>query len=265
MPNEPIDLKQDRPHSARMYDYMLDGKSNYEVDRAAAEQVLRSNPHARKVAKANRAFMHRAARFLAETGIRQFLDIGTGIPTEPNLHQVAQEVNPAARVVYADNDPIVLANARALMSSTPEGRTAYVHADLTDPEAILNAPEVAATLDFAEPIAVSLIAVAHFVPGDRLYEIVDSLLAPLVPGSYLAMTHLTTDIDPEGVGATVRAAAQGGIELAPRDRDAVARFCAGLNLVEPGIVPLHRWRPEMEQPATYDATLPLYAAVARKP
>lgn len=151
-------------HTARMYDYFLGGKDNFPADRDAAEQALDKFPHLRTAARQNRSFLHRAIRFLAaEAGVEQFLDIGTGIPTSPNLHEVAQEIRPNARIVYTDNDLLVLAHARALLTSTPEGRTAYVHGDLRDVEAILSAPEIPATLDLTAPVAVSLIAILHFL------------------------------------------------------------------------------------------------------
>ncbi|MFI5714255.1 SAM-dependent methyltransferase [Nocardia sp. NPDC051750] len=265
MSGSPLDLRTDKPHSARIYDYLLGGKDNYPADQEAAAKVEQAVPNARRVARANREFMHRAARFAALEGIGQFLDIGTGIPTEPNLHQVVQEVNPAARVVYVDNDPLVLAHARALMTGTAEGRTSYISADLTDPDSILSAPALTETLDPDIPTALSLIAIAHFVAGDAIYDAVGALLASLAPGSYLSMTHLTAEIDPEGVAGTVATYTQSGIEMQPRSRTEVERFFTGLELVEPGIVPLHRWRPRMEQPAAHDHTLPLYAAVGRKP
>lgn len=265
MSGNSLDLQTDKPHSARIYDYLLGGKDNYPADQEAAAKVEQAVPNARKVARANREFMHRAARFAAEAGIGQFLDIGAGIPTEPNLHQVVQEANPVARVVYVDNDPLVLAHARALMTGTTQGRTGYVNADLTDPDSLLSAPALIDTLDPDVPTALSLIAIAHFIAGETIYDAVSTLLAWLAPGSYLAMTHLTAEIDPDGVAGTVATYTRSGIAMQPRSRDEFERFFTGLELVEPGIVPLHRWRPRMEQPASYDHTLPLYAAVGRKP
>ncbi|WP_245545868.1 SAM-dependent methyltransferase [Nocardia higoensis] len=261
-----VDLRQDQPHSARIYDYFLGGKDWYEADRAAAEQIERSIPNVRLLARTNREFMHRAIRFLTDQGIQQFLDIGTGIPTAPNLHQVAQEIAPQAHVVYADNDPIVLAHARALLVGTPEGRTEYLHADITDPESILGAAQLREALDLSQPVALSVIALAHFVTGERIYDVIATLLEPLASGSYLVMTHFTADADPEGVANTVEAYRQGGIDIEPRDKASVARFFDGLEMVEPGIVPIHRWRPSgIEPPKSYDDKLPGYAVVGRKP
>ncbi len=272
--NGEIDLRQDVAHSARIYDYYLGGKDNYAADRAAAEQIERAIPSVRAVARGNRQFMARVMRYLAvDRGVRQFLDIGTGIPTEPNLHQVVQEHAPDARVVYVDNDPIVLAHARALLTGTPEGRTEYVQADVTAPERILADAAVREALDFREPIALSLIALCHFVPGERIYQIIDELLAPLAPGSFLVMTHLTTDFDPRTVEGTVRAYQQSGIAMEARTHDGVARFFRDLELVEPGIVAIERWRPDGNpEPATEVSRIATaaeppavgYAAVGRK-
>ncbi|MGW4750413.1 SAM-dependent methyltransferase, partial [Streptomyces sp. NPDC004290] len=182
-----------RAHPARVYDWLLGGKDNYPVDEAVGETLP---PEARDAARQNRAFMHRAAAYLAAQGVDQFLDIGTGIPTEPNLHQIVQRAVPTARIVYADNDPIVLRHAEALLRSTPEGRTAYIQADAREPEKILAA--AGDTLDFAQPIALSLVALLHLVADeDDPYRIVAELLRPLAPGSCLALSHATGDFDPE--------------------------------------------------------------------
>jgi trans-aconitate methyltransferase len=185
----------DTAHSARIYDYWLGGKDNFPVDRDAAAQVLAVHPAARTTAVENRAFLHRVVRHLAVgQGVRQFLDIGTGIPTSPNTHEVAQAVAPDASVVYVDNDPMVLAHARALMSSTPEGRTAFLDADLHDPEAILKDPKVCRTLDFDRPVGLLLMAVLHFFPQDAAAGgIVRRLLDALAPGSFVAISHATYD------------------------------------------------------------------------
>lgn len=271
----PVDLEQDRAHSARIYDYFLGGKDNYTADREAAAKIEKAIPSVRAVARDNRAFMVRAVGYLTELGVDQFLDIGTGIPTEPNLHQVAQEAVPEARVVYVDNDPIVLAHARALLVGTPEGVTEYVQADLTEPERILADPAVRATLDFTEPIALSLVALCHFVPGDRIYDIVDTLLAALPSGSFLIMTHLTTDFDPAMVEGTVQAYRRSGIEMEARSYDHIAHFFRGTDLLEPGIVAIDTWNPGGIVPPLpsgvtvldTDAPAPAaagYAAVGRK-
>ncbi|WP_169816295.1 SAM-dependent methyltransferase [Nocardia miyunensis] len=267
-----VDLQQDQPHSARIYDYFLGGQDNYAADRAAAEKIEQAIPSVRAVARGNRQFMVRAVRHLAaDLGVRQFLDIGTGIPTVPNLHQAAQESTPDARVVYVDNDPLVLAHARALLVGRPEGKTRYVESDVTEPERILAAPDVQQTLNFDEPIALSLIALCHFVPGERIYEIVDTLLAPLASGSYLVMTHLTTDFDPRMVEGTVQAYRGSGIAMEARDYAGVHRFFEDLDVLDPGIVAIDRWFPggvEPEVPRLVSgAPEPAaagYAAVGRK-
>lgn len=269
MSDGPIDMHTDVPHPARMYDYFLGGKDSYDADRVAAEQALRNFPHVQLTARTNREFMRHATRYLVQHGIRQYLDIGTGIPTAPNLHQVAQEQAPESRVVYVDNDPLVLAHARALLVSSSEGRTTYLQADAADPAAILAAPELQATLDLSQPVAVSLMAVVHFVPGD-VYEMVKTLMAPLVPGSYLAMSHVTTDFDdgdadPEGMARLLQVYIDRGIPVQPRTRAEVARFFDGLELVAPGVEVIHRWRPEgIERPKSYDKRVSLYGAVGKK-
>ncbi|MBF6169773.1 SAM-dependent methyltransferase [Streptomyces gardneri] len=265
-----MDLRADVAHPARMYDYFLGGKDFYEADRAAAEQALREFPAVRLTARTNREFMRHVTGFLVGQGVRQFLDIGTGIPTEPNLHQVAQGLAPESRVVYVDNDPVVLAHARALLVSTPEGRTAYIQADAADPAAILAAPQLQATLDLSQPVAVSLMAVLHFVPGD-VYDVVNTLMASLVPGSYLAMSHVTTDFDagsddPEGMARLLQVYADRGIPVRPRTRGEVARFFQHLELVDPGVEVIHRWRTGgIQPPRSHDKKVSLYGAVGRKP
>jgi hypothetical protein len=267
----PFDLQIDRPHPARVYDYLLGGKDNYAADRAAAEAALRANPHSRTPPRENRAFLHRAVHYLArEAGISQFLDIGTGIPTSPNVHEIAQDVNPQARIVYVDNDPIVLAHARALLTTGPAGRTAYMDADLRDVEGILNSADLRTTLDLNQPVALLLVAVMHFVPdAEDPWGLAAQLLAGLPSGSYLALSHLTGDFDPvawEGVAEVCR---RSGVILQVRPRAAVERFFTGLDLVDPGVVSLPAWRPslvEVGQPGQpSEAAVSVYGGVARKP
>ncbi|WP_255355183.1 SAM-dependent methyltransferase [Pseudofrankia sp. DC12] len=274
----PVDLRTDMPHSARMYDYFLGGKDNFPADREAAEQVLDEFPQARTVALSNRAFLRRATRFLAaEAGIRQFLDIGTGIPTSPNLHEVAQKIAPETRVVYVDNNPIVLAHARALLTSDPEGRTAYLDADLLDPATILNSEEVMGTLDLTRPVGLSLIAVLHFLPDDTdPYGLVVKLLDALAPGSYLTATHATADFAREQADQAAEIYRARGIPAQARSRAEVEFFFDGLDLVAPGIALAHRWRPDLtddvaERPADgadiglTDVDVSCWAAVGWKP
>jgi len=264
------DLQTDRPHPARVYDYLLGGKDNFEADRRAAQEGLKANPSSRIPPRENRAFLRRAVRYLTvEAGIRQFLDIGTGLPTSPNVHEVAQEIAPESRVVYADNDPIVLAHARALLTSSHQGKTAYVDADLKDPGGILSSPALRDTLDLNRPVGLMLIAIMHFVPDqDEPYAIVRSLLDALPSGSYLALSHLTGDLDPDVWPGVAAALAKGGATLRVRSFPEIRRFFDGLDLIDPGVELVTRWRPDPgTDPATQpaDAAVSLYAALARKP
>lgn len=265
---EPPEIDTSVAHSARIYDYILGGKDNFEADRKAAEAAIASNPNMATAMRANRAVMRRMTVYLAaELGIRQFLDIGTGLPTSPNMHEIAQRIAPQSRVVYVDNDPIVLAHARALLSSTPEGACTYISADVREPEAILADPRLRSTLDLSRPTALMLFGIMHFLPDEaRPREIVATLMESLPSGSYLAIQHPTTDFYPPGVGvqAAYRSA---GIAFQYRTRDAFARFLDGLELVEPGIVPMVDWRPEIEpdEPRPTPAEAGAYAALARKP
>ena len=266
-----VDLHIDRPHPARVYDYLLGGKDNYAADRAAAEAGLQANPNSRIPPRENRAFLRRVVRYLArEAGVGQFLDIGTGIPTSPNVHEIAQAIRPRARIVYVDNDPIVLSHARALLTTAPSGKTAYVDADLRDVGKILSSPDLLRTLDLSQPVGLLLIAIMHFIPdADDPYGLAGRLLAGLPSGSYLALSHLTGDFDPaawEGVAAVYR---RSGVTMQVRSRPAIERFFAGLDLVEPGVVSLPRWRPDpcdIGSPgAPSDGAVSVYGGVARKP
>lgn len=242
-----VESSLDRPHSARMYDYYLGGHDNYQADRQAAGRVIAAWPSALIAARTNRGFMRRSTLVAARRGIRQFLDIGTGIPTSPNLHEVAQSVHPDARVVYTDNDPVVLAHARALLTSTPAGRTAYVDTDANDPQGILEAPGFTETIDLNEPVALSLNAVLHFMPDDcNPQEGVRTLMDAFAPGSSLCISQVTADMDPETMARVVEIYRQGGIRGQARTRAEVERFFDGLELLEPGIVMPHEWRPAEE-------------------
>jgi hypothetical protein len=251
-----------RPHPARMYDYYLNGKDNYAADRDAAAKVLAAVPEIRAIARANRAFLHRAVRYLAEEkGIRQFLDIGTGIPTSPNVHEIAAQTDPGVRVVYADNDPIVHAHANALLTGT--GTTQIVLADLRDPEKII--AEAAAFLDFTQPVALLLVAILHFIPDEENPSgIVAALREALPAGSWLALSHGTTDFHP--VEVTAPAAAAYDTAPAPlvlRPRAAIEAFFDGFTLEEPGLVQAPLWHPGTKPPRAKDLTkIGIYAAVA---
>ena len=260
------EIDTSKPHPARMYDWYLGGKDNYPVDEAMGRQMLTLDPRVPVMARVNRAFMHRATRWLAAHGTRQFLDVGTGIPTEPNLHQVAQEIVPDARVVYCDNDPIVLAHAAALLRGTPEGRTEYLQADVRDPDAVLEGARK--VLDFDRPIALSLVALLHFVSDeDGAHDLVRRLLDALPSGSHLVMTHATADFTPEESRAATEQLRAAGVTLALRSREEFTRFLTGLDLVEPGVAVPHLWHPELGDPVAgqEDGVIPGYGAVARKP
>ncbi|MGW5668298.1 SAM-dependent methyltransferase [Micromonospora sp. NPDC003776] len=257
------------PHPARRYDYWLGGKDNFAADRRSGDAVAAAYPAIRTTVIENRRFMHRATRYLAGTaGIRQFLDIGTGIPTSPNMHEVAQGVDPASRVAYVDNDPIVLAHARALLSSSPQGATAYVDADLREPEKILAHPDVRATIDFDQPVGLMLVAILHFLTdADDPYGITRRLVEALPSGSYLVISHATTDLVPRDIAATAAPVTTTSmIDMAFRSRDEFRAFFDGLEFVEPGISPVTEWRPDdaPEQRRSV-AQASMYAAVARKP
>lgn len=256
-------------HEARMYDYWLGGKDNYPADRALGDLIQGHIPTISAMARANRAFLDRVVRYLArEAGIRQFLDIGTGIPTSPNVHDVAQRIEPSTRVVYVDNDPIVLAHARALMQSTPEGRTAYIDGDFLDADAILSSPHLKGTLDLGEPVALLLIAMLmYFDPdaGNDPYPIVKKLVDALPSGSYVALTHPTGDFDPEAMAGVREVAKGAGMTILPRSQADVARFLDGMHLIEPGVVPVLTWRPDVQDTPPADPHAAYYwAAVARK-
>ncbi|MFE1261187.1 SAM-dependent methyltransferase [Streptomyces albogriseolus] len=255
------------PHPARVYDWFLGGKDNYPVDEELGRQIMGVDGTARHVARTNRWFMQRVTRWLAGPGgVRQFLDIGTGIPTEPNLHQIAQAAAPESRVVYTDNDPIVLKHAEALLRSTPEGATDYVQADVREPGRILK--EARQTLDLTRPVALSLVALTHFLgEEDDPHTLVAGLVDALPSGSYLVLSQLTADFDPEAVARGVEMYRAGGVTLAPRSRAEIARFFEGLEPVEPGLVQLTDWHPELAVGESTDerAVISLYGAVARKP
>jgi hypothetical protein len=259
-----VDLHTDRPHPARVYNYLLGGDVYFDADRIAAEQGKRSNPASSVPPRENRAFLRRAVRFLAaERGIDQFLDVGTGIPSAPNVHHVAQGVQPAARVVYVDHDPIVLAHAEGLLDGTPEGVTRFVQADLRDPGAILT--EARAVLDFDRPVGLLLVAVLHFVGDDQdPYGLVRSLVDALPTGSYLVLSHLTGDFKPEAWAAVTEIYRRQGVTMQVRPRDGVVRFFDGLELVEPGVEVLTRWRPDAAEPSDApDTAVSVYGGVAK--
>ncbi len=259
------DLNTGVAHPARVYDYWLGGKDNFAADRETAEAVIAVRPGIRRDIRENRNFLIRAVRYLAaEQGIRQFLDLGTGIPTSPNVHEAAQQAAPQCRVVYVDNDPIVLAHARALLASSDEGATAYLDADLRDPEPILRV--AGQTLDFSQPVAVILVGVLHLISDDEHPQaIIGRLLTATASGSYLLLTQPASDVDAQAVAAGAQQ--YNNRVTTPqtrRSREQVTRFFDGLDLVPPGVVQPHRWRPDPDGPAPAGESSN-WAGVARKP
>jgi len=242
MSEPPAEINSSKPHAARVYDFFLGGTNNFAADREAAEEVLRNSPSVRTTARENRAFLGRAVRYLAtQGGIRQFLDIGAGLPATASVHSVAQTIAPSAHVVYADNDPLVLAHAQALLTSAPEGRTAYIDADLRDPAAILSNPVTRDVLDFGQPIALIMVAILHFVQDAEKPDRV-------------------------ATAAGQRAMQQAGIAMRKRDSDEFARLAfQGLELVPPGVVLVSEWRPDVAGPRPTPAEVNCYGGVARKP
>ena len=264
----PPEINTNVAHPARVYDYWLGGKDNFPADRALAEHIMQAIPTMRAMAAANRDFLVRAVRYLAEqAGIRQFLDIGTGIPTSPNVHEVAQAVAPDARVVYVDNDPIVLAHARALLKSQAAGAAAFILADLRQPRAILDHPTVQDTLDLSQPVALLMVAVLMYFRDSEEpnpYGMVTTMLERLPSGSYLAVSHPTAEFDAQAMAGAVAAAEQAGVTLVPRSQAETQALFTGLELVEPGVVPVLSWRPDGEPPADPHSAY-YWAAVGRKP
>src|SRR6516165_2394585 len=245
MPEVP-QLDTRHAHSARVYNYWLGGQDNFAADREAAEQAIAANPGIVADVRANREFLARAVRYLAaECGVRQFLDVGAGLPTANNTHQVAQAVAPDARVVYVDNDPLVLVHARALLSSSPEGRTAYVEADLRDSAAIIG--QASRSLDLGAPIALMLLIIVHLIPDpEDPYGIVARLVDALPAGSYLVLAHPASDIRAASMAEMTRRVNErmSGPKATMRDRAAITRFFDGLELVAPGVVQPQQWRPD---------------------
>ena len=253
-------------HSARIWNYWLGGKDNFAVDREAGDKVAAMLPSIVAQARADRAFLGRAIRYLTgEEGIRQFLDIGTGLPTADNTHEVAQRVAPEARIVYADNDPLVLSHARALLTSTPEGACDYVEGDLREPGKIL--AQAARTLDFAKPVALMLLGVLHHIPDTgQAYSIVGDLVAALAPGSFLTINHSTSAVH----GAAMEEAVAhwnkvGTPSMTLRTPQQITRFFGGLDLLPPGVVSCSRWRPHLTPAGGQPSEVDEFCGVARKP
>ena len=257
-------LNPDVPHSARLWNYLLGGKDNFAADRGAAEYALALMPELVQSARANREFLGRAVRFLAgDGGIRQFLDIGTGLPTAGNTHEIAQTAAPDSRIVYVDNDPMVLVHARALLTSTPAGATDYIDADLRDIATILAAARD--TLDFDRPVAVILSGILNFVVDDaEAHRIVGDLVEAVPPGSYLVISHPTEEVNGPAVRESMRQWNESGAApITARSRDEITAFFAGLELLEPGVVTCTAWRPDPAHPGIADKVSE-FAGVARK-
>jgi O-methyltransferase involved in polyketide biosynthesis len=231
-------------HSARFWNYLLGGKDNYAIDREVANQVLAVIPSLRDTVRAERRFLIRAVHYLAGVGIRQFLDIGTGLPTANNTHEVAQTTSPESRVVYVDNDPLIMAHARALLTTTPEGATSYIHADIREPGVILH--EAARTLDFTQPVGLILLGILNFITNtDEVHEIVNRLVAAVPSGSYLVISHPTAEIDGDAMTEAMRLwNDSGAAPIVARSSGQLVRFFDGLELLEPGVVSCSLWRPD---------------------
>jgi hypothetical protein len=260
----PIGVDTGVAHTARVYDYLLGGKNNFPADREAAERILRGNPEMRDTCREQREYLRRAVRFLALAGIRQFIDIGTGLPTNENTHDVAQSVAADARVAYVDNDPIVLAHARVLLADRAFGRTVFLHADARDPERILADEELRELVDFRRPVAVLMIGILHFLTdADDPGTIIRTLMAAVPSGSHLAISHGTPDADADQCGATEKAYSSSAIPTRARTRAEVLDVMGpGLELVEPGLVLVGDWRPDGTSVVPRQRIT--YGAVARK-
>jgi hypothetical protein len=260
-----VDLDTSVAHPARVYDYWLGGKDNFAADREAAEQAIAANPMIVPGVRTNRAFLRRAVIYLTrEAGIRQFLDIGTGLPSANNTHQVAQAAAPDSRVVYVDNDPIVLVHARALLTGTPEGVTAYLNADLRDPGGIL--ARASETLDLTRPVAVMLLAILQLIPDeDNPDALLHQLMDGVMPGSYLVISHPASDVMPEEMAEMGRRLNQRQREVTTfRPRTYVCQLFDGFSLIEPGVVQPHRWRPEPGDPMAQEQEVTAWCGIARK-
>ncbi|WP_207944611.1 SAM-dependent methyltransferase [Actinomadura rubrisoli] len=265
----PPGIDPTKAHPSRRYNYWLGGKDNFAVDRESAEMVASAFPTVGLAARENRAFLKRVVGYLAgEAGIGQFLDIGTGLPSAGNVHEVAQAIEPTSRIVYVDNDQVVLVHARALLTSAPEGRTAYIEADLRDPDRILADPDLRRTLDMTRPVALMLVATMHFiVDEDDPYGIFARLVSALPSGSHVVMTHATSDhLTPEQYAVSEEANKRSGVPFRLRGSDEFARFFGGLELLPPGITSVVEWRPdvpEADRPSIEDVSM--LCAVARVP
>ena len=261
---EPPSIDTSVAHIARVYDYWLGGKNHFAADREAGDEAVRAYPDMYMSVRQNRAFLQRTVRYLADAGIRQFLDIGTGLPSSDNTHEVAQSIAPDSRVVYVDNDPIVLAHARALLTSRPEGATGFLDADARDTATILT--QAGKLLDFSKPVAVMLIAVLHLIPeDDDPYRLVSDLMAAVPSGSYLVVSHVASDLQRQSPGVNEAAAALSQLmfqRVTARSQEQVGRLFSGLEILEPGIVPVQDWRPDDNPEGVRSA---MRGGIGRKP
>jgi O-methyltransferase involved in polyketide biosynthesis len=257
-------LDANTPNVARIYDYWLGGKDNFAADRATAEKLSEIVPEARAAARANREFLRRAVRFLAEAGIRQFIDLGTGLPTQANVHEVAHQIVPGARVVYVDYDPVVVVHGQALLQS--DDATAIVEADVREPEKILEHHELRAMIDLDEPVAVLMVGILHFITdAEDPYGIVARFREAMAPGSCVAVCHVTADPRPQAEAPVTEIYRQTTAPMVPRSRDQVLRLFDGFDLVEPGLVYAPEWRPEWTGEPADPVTSFVFAGVGRKP
>jgi hypothetical protein len=263
----PGDIDLERPSVARVYDYWLGGAHNFAADRVAGDKTLETMPELKGVILTNRALLRRMVRHLVESGVRQFLDLGSGIPTAGNVHEIARQVDPATRVVYVDVDPVAVAHGKSILSDT-DGVIA-MQADIREPESVLEDPAVREVLDFTEPIAVLMIALLHFMPdSDEPAKIINCYLEPLVPGSYLGISHYGFEDGEEGAGQREARQVYSGkvTPMVPRNRTEFACFFAGLELVDPGVTRMPLWHPESPDDVDEDAArFPGFGALARKP
>ena len=261
---EPPKVDTSIAHIARVYDYWLGGKNHFAADREAGDEAVRAYPDMHMSVRQNRAFLKRAVRYLAGAGIRQFLDVGTGLPSADNTHEVAQAVAPDSRVVYVDNDPIVLAHARALLSSSPEGATGFLDADVRDTATIM--AEAGKLLDFGKPVAVMLIALLHLIPEeDDPYQLAADLMAAVPSGSYLVVSHVASDLQRQSPGVNAAAARLSQVmfqRVTARSQEQVLKLFAGLEILEPGIVPVQDWQPDSIQEGIRSA---MRGGIGRKP
>ena len=260
---EPPKLDTTVAHIARVYDYWLGGKDNFAADRVAGDEAVRAYPDMYMSVRQNRAFLRRAVAYLAGAGIRQFLDVGTGLPSANNTHEVAQAIAPESRVVYVDDDPIVLAHARALLTSGPRGATGFLDADARDTSKILT--EAAKLLDFSQPVGVMLIAILHMIGDDDSSKLVSEFLDAVPPGSYLVISHVASDLQQQSPGVNDAAARLSVLmthRITPRSTGQILRFFDGLELIDPGVVPVQRWRPASEAEASTRSAM--RGGVARK-